>query len=91
MKFAKSDFNILKFSILETIKRLGKEKILTDYKTGNIPRYDRVKDINKRLRWDLYWTVPANIRNNFINYYDSHVDTALRKIQKEENMEIGNV
>lgn len=96
MKFSKSDYNILKVSILETIKRIGKEKILTDYNTGNIPRYDRVKDINKRLRWDLYWSVHADVRDNFqidgeLKYDDSHVDTALKKIMKEENMKIANL
>ena len=49
--------------------------------------YDlRVKDLNKRLRWDLSYAAKLTswICDNLYSYLDdSHVDTALRSIIRE--------
>ena len=46
----------------------------------------RVKDLNKRLRWDLSYAAKLTpwICDNLYSYLDdSHVDTALRSIVRE--------
>ena len=52
------------------------------YKSGEFPRSNLVKDLNKRYRWDLYWaTVPSSLVNELYKYVnDEHIDTALRNI-----------
>ena len=51
-----------------------------DYANGNFPRADKVKDLDRRYRWDLLRhsgasrLIPAGV------FADSHIDTALRSI-----------
>lgn len=56
----------------------------TRYRTGDIPRADRVRDLDKRYRWDLFYLATAGrweLRNSLAEYLnDSHIDTALRHI-----------
>lgn len=44
----------------------------------------RVKDIDKRLRWDILYAIPADIRHDLMDDLysycnDAHIDTALRR------------
>ena len=52
------------------------------YRSGNFPRADRVKDLDRRYRWDLLnATVAARVVCDI--YEDAnatHIDTALRRI-----------
>jgi hypothetical protein len=55
------------------------------YLTGDFPRSDQVKDLDKRYRWDLYWYAVRCSHNlpdtiNDAGYDDAHLDTALRSI-----------
>ena len=53
------------------------------YETGQFKGSDRVKDLNKRFRWDLLTCAigPSWICNNLYSYLDDrHIDSALRKI-----------
>lgn len=50
-----------------------------------IRKEGRAKDIEKRLRWDLFYSATRAV--GFPNFYsylnDDHIDTALRAIMKE--------
>ena len=57
------------------------------YLAGDFPRSDAVKDLNKRYRWDLFWTMPNECFYKVTgdpvfggDYSDAHIDTALRSI-----------
>ena len=51
------------------------------YRTGDIPRADRVKDLNKRYRWDLAYAARLNLIALYdVGCNDTHIDTALRSI-----------
>ncbi len=55
------------------------------YRTGQFPRADRCKDVDKRYRWDLLnATVPARwvCERYDEGLTDANVDTALRSIVK---------
>jgi hypothetical protein len=49
----------------------------------------KAKDIEKRLRWDLFWCIPYARRSpvlsemNDLDLNDTHIDTALRRIVRE--------
>lgn len=53
------------------------------YAHGIFPRAQSVKDLNKRFRWDLFYSVTRNYEElsvKFREFNDSHIDTALRAI-----------
>lgn len=50
------------------------------YRTGQFPRADRVKDLDKRYRWDLLWAVNGDDVIGDGIYTDAHIDTALRTL-----------
>ena len=54
------------------------------YRKGQFPRADKVKDLDRRYRWDLVYSVPGLIRWMCVNLYpyanNDHIDTALRSI-----------
>lgn len=56
------------------------------YRQGDFARADRVKDLNKRYRWDLFWAANASNGHTFYQdldveqLNDAHVDTVLRSI-----------
>lgn len=51
------------------------------YLAGDFPRADRVQDLDKRYRWDLFWE-KVNIGHLLPGptLKDAHIDTALRKV-----------
>ena len=53
------------------------------YRSGDFPRSDRTKDLDKRYRWDLYYHA-CNTAGPFHTYTaglnDAHIDTMLRSI-----------
>ena len=55
-----------------------------DYRNGRFPRADRVKDLDKRYRWDLFWSATTETPGFVESLYefgdDRHIDTALRAI-----------
>jgi hypothetical protein len=58
---------------------LDTPEIRQAYREGRFPRADRVKDLDTRYRWDLFYfargyrVLPGDLT-------DSHIDTALRRI-----------
>ena len=53
------------------------------YETGQFQNSDKVKDINRRFRWDmLQCSIGSSwVCNNLYNYMDDrHIDNALKKI-----------
>lgn len=53
------------------------------YRERRIPRWEAVKDIDTRYRWDLYWAwirTGGVDRDLFTDLSSAHIDTALRKI-----------
>lgn len=50
------------------------------------------RDVGKRLRWDLLWSVPGKDKWGWFDEVysycdDTHIDTALRRYMKEKNLE----
>lgn len=41
---------------------------------------DKVKDLNKRYRWDLLWLLKLDLTEIYKYANDSHIDTVLRKL-----------
>jgi len=78
MKMNKVHYKQLKAAITPSI-----EDKVSLYERGKFPRSDKVKDLNKRFRWDLLVEnfSPIWISDNLYSYLnDVHIDTALRKI-----------
>lgn len=54
------------------------------YREGRYPRADSTRDLDLRYRWDLLWTVhgrlPDTLRGELTELRDTHIDTALRRI-----------
>jgi hypothetical protein len=72
----------------EEVAELGRAISLFDthevreaYRSEQYPRSHTTKDLNKRFRWDLYWAAyDSGFRFATEGLYDSHIDTALRKV-----------
>ena len=82
MKMDKNDFNYL----LQMIERILRKvpTIGEDYSNGRFVRSEKVKDLNKRFRWDLFRaSTTVSFRSALYDYLnDTHIDTALRRIVK---------
>ncbi len=77
MKMTKEHFTALRDLIEENFLT---SEIVEKYETGKFPLSNRVKDLNMRFRWDLFWSVSEDWGVQAGIYFDSHIDTALRKI-----------
>jgi len=67
----------------EAIEPLDTDERRTIYRDGKFPRADKVKNLDERYRWDLYWAasrVTGGLPDSTNGYATSHIDTALRKI-----------
>ena len=59
------------------------------YKSGKIPRYEAVHDINRRFRWDILWALPRDVREAFFDEVkalggkDDHIDSLLKSLVAE--------
>lgn len=87
MKIKPNDLQALE----DAIKPFDVPETRLAYLTGNFPRADKVKDLDKRYRWDLLYMSRLKIGDGAgmqgdINLYaymdDSHIDTALRSFIK---------
>ncbi len=77
------------FTQLETsIKSLDTGERRLTYKKRLFQNADKVKDLDKRYRWDLFYAtyatcaaaLPIQALYSYLN--DEHIDTALRKLVK---------
>lgn len=86
MKISKKDFAELESAVNAALEELGGAEFADKYRRGEFPRADRTKDVNKRFRWDLLYSVPLDTRDPIVRRLydsgcnDSHIDTALRQI-----------
>lgn len=66
----------------ERISELDTPTARANYIAGNFRNADRVKNLDHRYRWDLFWA--ANCWDftqlHDRGYTDAHIDTALRSI-----------
>lgn len=81
MKIKPEDFDELKALISPYDNELLRKK----YVSGDFVNSDKVKDLNKRYRWDLYWSIASRLLGDRLYRYmnDTHIDTALRTIIKD--------
>ena len=84
MKIKPDDFKMLELMINDAFKRLGgKESVIERYETGQFSRADRVKDLQKRFRFDMFYHAVVGFKfcSDLYDYLnDNHIDTALKKI-----------
>lgn len=60
---------------------LNTEANRTAYREGRFPRADKVKDLDKRFRWDVFYASRFDSRPLYAaDLHDEHIDTALRSI-----------
>ncbi len=82
MKVSPADLKTLS----DAIAPLDDAETRERYRHGDFPRADAVQDLDKRYRWDLFWsafnTPNMDVRRVLASgeYDDSHIYTALRKI-----------
>lgn len=79
MKMKKEHYDYMK-------KSLSKFKDKIDEHRKFIIREGRAKDVEKRLRWDLFWGAKLHEFTSSTLYTylnDTHIDTALKRIIKE--------
>lgn len=67
------------------IKPLDTAERRERYRKGDFPNADKVKDLDKRYRWDLLWASGDRYFLDFaraLDATDNHIDTALRRVVK---------
>lgn len=71
-------------TVAEAVAVLDTEDTRARYRAGDFPRADVTQDVNKRYRWDLWWSIPREVRYGVLDAHpgvlDSHLDTMLRKV-----------
>jgi len=82
MKINEYDFRHLSQDIELTLKQFP--DVSEEYSNGRFVRSEKVKDLNKRFRWDLFWaSTSVSFRDALSDYLNNdHIDTALRRIVK---------
>ena len=88
MKMSEGLYRMIRSEIRSVLDRSGRDQVVENYRRGDFHRADMVKDINMRLRWDLFWAAfyqNRDIRDTLLleDLTSDHIDTALRRIQKE--------
>ena len=64
----------------EALRPLDTPERRERYRKGEFPRADKVKDLDKRYRWDLWWDCELAGHFKYEDMTDAHIDTALRSI-----------
>ena len=91
MKISKEHYARLKGLIQNSasVKTHGVMHMAAVYVKGHGEGSIKAQDIHKRLRWDIWHTIPIAPRMAILNdmyvegLHDDHIDTALKKIVKE--------
>jgi len=84
MKMSKACFKNIKDAIQETIRKFP--EAIEAYHNWTIPNADKVKDMDTRLRWDLFYSIQCqkllteDTLKELKGLNDSHIDTALKRI-----------
>lgn len=83
MKIKAEHFTYIKGAIEKTIENHGEKLIVDAYESGNFPRSEAVKDLQKRLCFDLLSGsgLTSWVCDNLYSYLsDEHIYTALKAI-----------
>jgi hypothetical protein len=87
MKMKKEHINILKQGIADIFARYDKETLILEYETGQFARADKVKDLQRRFCFDLFFATGLRIGDGIGidgdiigDYNDDHLYTALKSI-----------
>ena len=88
MKMTKQDFEDLSEAISKVVSVIGKQHLITEYETGQFINPELVHDLNRRFRWDLFWKTPLWSEDRWTEYRDVHMDTALKKVMKDLNINL---
>ena len=83
LKIRDEHFAHLKSEIDSVLERYGFENLKEEYETGNFPRSEKVKDLNKRFCFDMLFGAGLNswVCDELYPYMsDEHVYSALKKI-----------
>lgn len=70
-------------ALRDAIVPLDTATLRETYRNGQFPRAGLVKDLNRRYRWDLFYSAPvqtARVMLSTSDYNDSHIETALKQI-----------
>lgn len=83
LKMPEKWFRELEAQMNECIRR--NREAFYAYAHGMIPRAEKVHDINKRLRWDLYWKGTSGpwrraLHREAPGMNNEHIDAALRRM-----------
>jgi len=80
MKLPATNYQQLKTAIDSIDRDTIREHVLFVLESG------KFKDLNKRIRWDLFWAVRGS---TFIpsELLDDHIDTALRSVMRDTGIE----
>jgi len=83
MKIKGNDYKRLENLFKVTVNQM---KDLTEYKE-ELKNDKRVKDVNMRLRWDIFWSMDMSKRTEIVDDIykyanDDHLDTVLKKLVK---------
>jgi hypothetical protein len=82
MKLKAGHFEVIETQINAVLA--AEPGIVERYRRGDFPRAEKVRDINKRFRWDVLSMAPGMSRwlcETIYPYaHNDHIDTALRRI-----------
>lgn len=67
-------------TLTEALRPLDTPDRRDAYRAGKFPRADKVKDLDRRYRWDLLYASRALADDMCAKYDAAHIDTALRCI-----------
>lgn len=68
-------------ALRNVIRPLDIERFRDNYRNGRFPRADKVKDLDTRYRWDLFWAAGGmDVLRHLPNLKSAHIDTALRAV-----------
>jgi len=78
MKMSKKMFNELEKRIQAILKKYP--GIIEEYEIGQFPRSDKVKDLQTRFCFDLFFCTGIGVRDYYkAGLNDDHIATALRR------------
>ena len=77
MKVTKEHFAKLKKEVESLLEKYPDTEIM--YSKGLFPNSEKTKDLQMRFCFDIFYSTTQELRNEFIDYNDEHIYTALRK------------
>ncbi len=80
MRVSTEHYNIIKEHIESLMNKLNKDTLINSYEKGEFYNSDKVKDLNVRFRWDMYYASGVNQLVCQWDYNDNHIDTVLKKV-----------